>query len=75
MSIPVICAMASDFFMFSSVRGLVISHPSFRACSIVIASGYPFAFPRSMVSVVTSGGICICMNMSFSRWSLPSFAK
>lgn len=58
MSIPVICASASDFFVFSVVRGFGIIHPSFSACSITYASEYPFVFPRSVVSIFTSGGIC-----------------
>ena len=65
MSILIICASVSDFSMVFCVSDSWMSHPSFMACSIAYASGYPFSFPRSMVSILTSGGICIWVNISF----------
>lgn len=67
MSIPVISAMALDFFRFSSEIVCMVIHLLVIACSMVYASGCPFALPWLTVSFATSGGICIWLNRVFRR--------
>ena len=74
-SIPVISMRALAFFVFSCVSLCSFSHPWLSASSMMYASEYFSAFPWSMVSILTSGGICTWLNIFWRRESLPILAK